>query len=369
MNWAIVKLYCGESGKAGYYNSQELGLARALASKNINVTVIYPERDRTEQELEEVEERVCVLRIPCKAFGVHAFYNLGFILERKIDVVHLNSDNQIFAPAVMKFCKKHHIFCYNYIGTVYSDTGNILKKYFMKLITFRNIAYFRKTPVIAKTSAVKQQLEERKVKRIETIPVGLDILQIKKDGRDKGIIRKDLNLPKDKQLLLFVGRLEEYKRPFAALELLKSLGSAYYLIIIGNGSLKEELKNQISKYGLGEQISYFQKVPNISMYQYYKACDYYINFNTHEIFGMSILEAMYQGCTVVARKAPGPEEIIENGISGYLCTTDEEMKEVILTDKGSDIGKQAEKRILSSFTWEQSGERIVQFVNDRRAES
>ena len=49
MNWAIVELYCGESGKLGYYNSQELGLARALALKNINVTIVYPDREKKEQ--------------------------------------------------------------------------------------------------------------------------------------------------------------------------------------------------------------------------------------------------------------------------------------------------------------------------------
>ena len=48
MNWAIVELYCGESGKLGYYNSQELGLARALALKNINVTIVYPDREKKE---------------------------------------------------------------------------------------------------------------------------------------------------------------------------------------------------------------------------------------------------------------------------------------------------------------------------------
>lgn len=367
MNWAIVELYCGESGKLGYYNSQELGLARALALKNINVIIVYPDREKKEQMLEEVEEHICILRVPCKTFGVHAFYDLGFLLEGEIDVVHLDSDNQMFAPTVASFCKKHDIFFYHYIGTVYSDTKNRLKGYIMKYVSFRNILCFRKSPVIVKTQAVRRCLEERKVRKIEVIPVGLDITQIEKDNRDQKTVCRELGLPVDKQILLFVGRLEEYKRPFAALELLKHLGNSYFLVIIGDGSLKGELKDRIYKEGLEEQIFYLERVPNTLMYQYYKACDYYINFNTHEIFGMSILEAMYQGCTTVARRAPGPEEIIEDGVSGYLCSSDEEMRKVIVADKNSDIGKQAEQRIASSFTWDKSAERILQFVNNRRS--
>lgn len=364
-NWAIVELYCGESGKLGYYNSQELGLARALASNKINVTIVYPDKARKKPELEQVEERICILRVPCRTIGVHAFYNLDFLVERGIEVVHLDSDNQMFAPKAMRFLRKHHIFFYNYIGTVYSDTENPWKKSLMKLIANRNIAAFRKSPVVAKTAAVRRCLEEQGVTQIETIPVGLDTTQIKKESCNRGDVCRELGLPEEKQLLLFVGRLEAYKRPFAALELLKELGAAYYLVMIGTGSLKAELRNRIRAEGLERQISYFEKIPNRSMYQYYQVCDYYINFNTHEIFGMSILEAMYQRCTVVARRAPGPEEIIENGISGYLCATDEEMKQVILSEKKPEMGKRAEERILTAFTWEQSARRLIEFVRSR----
>lgn len=365
MNWAIIELYCGESGKLGYYNSQELGLARALAIKGINVTIIYPEREKEIRTQEEIEERICILKVPCRTLGVHSFYKLDFLLEKKIDVVHLDSDNQMFAPEVMKFCRKHHIFFYNYIGTPYSDTENIIKKTLMKFISFRNIHYFKTSIVAAKTVAVKKCLEKKGVENIEVIPVGLDTTQIKKDSGDIGNIRSELGFPENKRILLFVGRLEDYKRPFAALELLKSLGSLYYLVIIGNGSLREEVGERIKKEGLEEQTSYFEKIPNKLMYQYYKACDYYVNFNTHEIFGMSILEAMYQGCIVVARRAPGPEEIIEDGVSGYLCSTDEEMKNVIKTEKNEYIGQKAEERIFTNFTWEKSVEKFIRLSEGR----
>ena len=364
-NWAILELYCGESGKLGYYNSQELGLARALSVKGINVTIVYPVKGLEQIEVHEVETHISVMRIPCRSFGVHAFYNLSFLLDRKIDVVHLDSDNQMYAPSVMKFCKKNGIFFYNYVGTIYSDTENFFKKLFMRAVSQRNIRYFRKTIVSAKTDTLRKELNRRGVGNVKLVPVGLDITQICESEKSKKEIRSHLNLPEDKKILLFVGRLEQYKRPLAALKLLRILGKEYCIIVIGSGSLKEAFKDEIQRLDISGDVFYYEKIANSDMYQYYHACDCFVNFNDHEIFGMSILEAMYQKCIVVARKGPGPNEIIENGISGFLCSTDEEMADVIRNGIKSNIGVCARERVLSHFTWEKSADLLIRIVEDK----
>lgn len=363
MKWAILKLYCGGSGKIGYYNSQEIGLARALASRGEDVIIVNPKREKQKEQLEKLENKIYILDVPSRSFGVHSFYKLDFLLEKKIDIVHLNSDNQIFAPKVMKFCQKHHIPFYNYIGTIYSDTENAFKKFLMSIISRRNISYFRKTPVVTKTFAVKQQLEQLGIKNIKNIPVGLDTTQITKEIQDPKIIRKQLGLPDNKKILLFVGRLENYKRPFAALDILQDLGDTFYLVIIGDGHLAKKLNDSIHQ-NFQNSVLYLPKVPNSFMFQYYQACDWFINLNTHEIFGMSIMEAMYQGCLVAARKAPGPEEIIEDKISGYLCNSDQEIIDIIKTAKPNDMGYSAKERIISHFTWDQSAKQLLDFVTE-----
>lgn len=361
MKWAILKLYYNGSEETGYYNSQETGLARALASLGEDVIIVDPKRNIKIEQLKKFENRIHILYVPSKTIGIHSFYKLNFLLEKKIDVVHLNSDNQIFAPEIIKFCRKHHILFYNYIGTIYSDTNNFFKKKLTGIITHRNIFYFKRSPVVTKTLAVRKQLEKLGITNIKNIPVGLDTTQFMTNVVDKRRARENLNLPDNKIILLFVGRLEKYKRPFASLEILKQLGNAYHLIIIGDGSLAQELQNRIHRE-FNKSVSYFSRVPNSSMYQYYTACDWYINLNTHEIFGMSILEAMYQGCLVVARRAPGPEEIIENRISGYLCDSDREMTEIIKTASENNIKQQAVQRIISRFTWNQSAKQLLEFI-------
>ena len=181
---------------------------------------------------------------------------------------------------------------------------------------------------------------------------------IRKTAESRAELRRGLALPEELKLLLFVGRLEAYKRPFAALELLERLGGQYGLVVIGDGSLSERFQETAAEKGLLDRFFYFRRVPNVEMYRYYAACDYFVNFNTHEIFGMSILEAMYQGCVVAARRAPGPEQIIEDGVSGFLCSSDQEMDQVFSDPRTERMGEAAEKRIQDCFTWDRTAEQI-----------
>ena len=66
---------------------------------------------------------------------------------------------------------------------------------------------------------------------------------------------------------------------------------------------------------------------------------------------MSILEAMYHGCTVIANHAPGPDVIIQNGQSGWLV--DDSTQTIALLSKNKKLCKETiQRRILDNFIWE-----------------
>jgi len=121
-------------------------------------------------------------------------------------------------------------------------------------------------------------------------------------------------------VFIFVGRLDPYKQPLDLVPLLQAAPD-WYAIIIGRGSLGDELTRRLTDAGLLDRCRLIPQLPNEQVHVYYHACDAFVNLNPNEIFGMSLLEAMYAGCPPVARHAPGPDLIIENGISGLLCST------------------------------------------------
>ena len=85
-----------------------------------------------------------------------------------------------------------------------------------------------------------------------------------------------------------------------------------------------------------------------------------MSLNEEEILGVAILESMYYACKVVAWKAPGPDLIIENGKTGWLAESNEEVIERILNT--IDVGEEARRRVMSEFTWESSAKKIIAVI-------
>lgn len=352
MRFGIVELYCGASGQKGFYNSQELGLARAMKPLGYEPVVFYPDKSLTRRLEESTSDGIPVVRVPAKAVGVHGRYDWNILLEYGVEAVQIGSDNQLFAPDLLRFCDRHHIPVYNYIGTAGSDTGNAVKAALMGLAYRRSIRAFKRHKCFAKTPAVAKQLEGYGITDVEVAPVGLDLSVIPEIMEPRAALRKRLGLPGDKTLLLFVGRLDAYKRPLEAVRLLEKLPEAV-LVMIGMGSMDAEVEREAQTLGVWDAMLRIARLPNDQVQQYYAACDYYVNFNPKEIFGMSLLEAMYQDCAVLACHAPGPDFIIEDGVSGFLAEDTAEMAELVRAGVRPSPGA-ARRRILEHFVWDRT---------------
>lgn len=359
MRIAILQLYCGQSGKNGYYNNQLLGLAKAYAELGHEIFVVFPDKNLKKMENELFATNIEVLRMPAKTFGVHSFYDLDFLINYKIDMVHLNSDNQAYVPNVIDFCKRHQIRQYNYVGTLYSDSENKLKQFIMKFFSLRDIRYYKKSKTFVKTEYVLEQMRKKGVSEAKVVPVGLDFDVIPEIKETKEECRKKLGLSMEKKILLYVGRLEEYKRPLDAIDVLTKLSDQYVLVVIGAGELKDVFLKKINGLNLNSRVVYIESVPNVKIHNYYRAADCFLNFNYQEIFGMSILEALYQECPVIARHAPGPDTIIKNGETGFLCNTVAEMCEKV-EKINSDMGARGKRNVEKEFSWKAASEAFLE---------
>ena len=379
MNITFLKLYITDELNSSFYNSQEIGLAKA-------VTEVYPEHrvnivllSRGESRVEKITDKVTLHVVKAKGVGHHGMLrrgvagepdneeNLGLdiIKELKTDVLHLLADNMLYAPNVIRYCRKNGIKYHLYIGTLFTDSNKWYRKALDRLMMSRNIAEYRRSPVYVKTPGVQKQCEELGIKA-ELAPVGLNKEDVVLSERPVEEIRAEYGIPTDKKVLLFVGRLEEYKHPLDAVDVLRQLGTGYHLVVVGQGALEDALKAKTTEYSLTESVTLLPKVPNAEMKDLYKACDYFVNFNPDEIYGMSILEAMAHKCLVLAINAPGPDFLIKDGETGYLCESVEAMtqrirKIVQKSEAGqqtnsetdwSDVTSNARDYVSAHLTWD-----------------
>lgn len=365
MRIGIVELYCGESGKKGFYNNQELGIARAYKKKGYDVIIFYPQNINDSILEDVVEDSIRILYIPSIIIGNHSKYDWNILKQYSVDLIQIGSDNQLFAPGLIRFCDNNNILLYNYIGTVTSDTNSIVKSYLMRFLFFRNIAVYRKHKCFAKTIFVKKKLEQYGIKDVLVAHVGLDTSIIPNVTADEHSIRREFSIPDNTKVLLYVGRMEEYKRPFEALHLLTTLPEHYMLIMIGTGSLDSQVDYLINESNIRRRVIRIKRIPNGEIHQYYKIADYFINFNTKEVFGMSILEAMYQGCTVIAFHAPGPDEIITDNIDGFLVNTIDEMRSIILADRNI-VKEIVRQKVLEHFIWDETVDRFDSWIKEQQ---
>ncbi len=349
-------------GEKGFYNSQEIGLAKALSNKFEEI-IIYKLCYKSQKSITETVEgfdNIKMKIIAARNIGINGIIDIN-ILNKSIDILIYFSDTQLCVPRVYKWCLKNNVKFVPYIGAVESHSSNKINKFIINLIFNRNINVYKRCNCKVKTPKVGSKLMNYGVKNIAVAPVGLDMSLLKNNYKDtdKNFLKNKWGYKEEDKIILFIGRLEEEKRPIEMLEIIKDLyeiDNSYKLLMVGKGRLKDEVNKKIKQYNLQKCVKLISDIKNSNIWEIYCMSEAFINLNRQEIFGMSILEAMYYECKVIAWHAPGPDFIIDNNISGYLVSSNLEVINCI-KNKVLDTRISHEK-IINNFTWENTAEKI-----------
>ena len=349
----------GNFGQKGFYNAQEIGLAKAL-DKYFDAVYIYklvPESMSRSDEKIDNTKNVILHSIPSKSFGINGLPDVS-VLDTTLDVLVYFSDTQISVPKVYNWAVKNKVKFYPYIGVLESHSTSNWKKLLMDTLFKRNLKVYRKSHCFVKTPTVEKKLRGMGVDKISVMPVGLDLSLLHQDYElaDKIALKGKYGFDATDRVLLFIGRLIDEKQPVRMLDILNQIRQQdknYKLLMVGTGPLRAVVNEKIREYGLVDAVD---KIPNSDIWELYRFADCFVNLNQQEIFGMAILEAMYYGCKVVAWRAPGPKLIIEDGKFGYLVEDDDSACKRIM--ENVDVSAESHKRILQSFTWDNAAKII-----------
>ncbi len=373
MQLGLLVTSVGAFGGKGFYNLQEVGLAKALAHMVDRVVVYKLISSDGEKRVEQIDgsKNATMHFMPVKSIGNNGKINVNE-LDSSLDALIYFSDTQFALPKVARWAKKNGVALYPYIGVIESHAESTVKRLLINTLFRRNLAVYKRKHCFVKTPHVAARLAARGVKHTTVTPVGLDraLLQINYADADIASLKNKYGYEKDDRVLLFIGRFAEEKHPERMIDILAKVrerDTSYRLLMVGKGELHEATEQRAREMGLDDAVKFIDRIPNSDIWELYRIADAFVNLSEQEIFGMAILEAMYYGCHVVAFHAPGPDYIIEDGINGDLADSAEAAVEKLLM--ATDYAAAAHTRIAEHFTWESVAEKMVEIIKQEREQA
>src|SRR6056297_1981899 len=161
-----------------------------------------------------------------------------------------------------------------------------------------------------------------------------------------------------KQLITFVGKLTDFK----GIDLLIKAAQKYekefpgiMTLIIGHGELLEDLKKQAENLNL-KNLYFLGDLPQKELPAFYSSADLSVVPSRIEPFGLVAVEALACGTPVIASKAGGLPDFINQEVGRLFKMDDSEdlADKIIMALKNNDKkekGETAAKYALDKFSW------------------
>ncbi|MEW6079434.1 MAG: glycosyltransferase [Thermodesulfobacteriota bacterium] len=163
-----------------------------------------------------------------------------------------------------------------------------------------------------------------KPSRMVTIPNAINLDKTRLTAPDIDACRRELGIPTEMKVVGMVGRLVEVKNFNLYIEAAaKVLGQKIpaVFLIIGEGPLRDTLEQQTVAAGLKDRFI-FTGFRN-DVFRLVGMMDLFVLCSRSETNPIALMEAMASGKPVIATDVGGVPEIVEHGVNGWLCPSDD----------------------------------------------
>jgi len=283
--------------------------------------LIFQGGEKIEKELSEMGIKVLVSNSLKKKISIKAFKDIYmFIKKNDISIIHTHLIKPYAIAGLLNiFLRKKFIF--NYHGLFLSN--NIYYGAFEKIV-YRLIHFI--INLLGTVNAVlvpSRRSKELLMKETHLFPVptvyynGYNIQS--NNSQNSSVVEKIQEIKKGGIIIAMVARLQIQKRIDRAIDIFKTihlLKKNIFLLIFGDGELKQKLIEQAKVSGIESKIIFFDYVTNlISYYSYF---DILLFTSEWEGTPLSMFEAMANKVPMVAPDVGGFKEIIEENNCGII---------------------------------------------------
>jgi glycosyltransferase involved in cell wall biosynthesis len=143
------------------------------------------------------------------------------------------------------------------------------------------------------------------------------------------------------------------------------------LVVIGDGTERPRLEKLARELDIGERVRFQGRQSRAQVAEAMRIATVFALLSRYEGLGCVYLEAMSSGKPVIACRGQGIEEVIENGVNGFLIGPEdlpgliEVLSELLQkVDVQRRIGEAARRTILQGFTQEQQAARLFHLYQE-----
>jgi glycosyltransferase involved in cell wall biosynthesis len=217
----------------------------------------------------------------------------------------------------------------------------------------------RATVNLCTSTAMVRELNGHGVERVELWPGGVNTDQFHPSRRSAAMRTRLSGGHPDSSLLLYAGRLSAEKGIERLLPILRAVPQAR-LALVGGGPHRSALEKHFA--GLPVHMAGFLHGDELA--QAFASCDVFVMPSETETLGLVVLEAMVSAVPVVAARAGGIPDMIEDGVNGFLFDREAQAAAIVqrlVSDRTEReaIGTAARAAALSR-SWETATCRLVE---------
>lgn len=314
-------------------------LAQSLAEAGHTVMVVAP--SQTGRSCQEKDGKYKITRIRSlplpfrKNLRVSVTYDreMKRVIERfRPDIMHVHTQltvgltalrvaNQLGVPVVAT----NHVMPDNMINNVKALTP--VKRPATYLMNEYGILLYRGSRrIIMPTASVLSLFNlERLGAPALAISNGIDLSKYTV-RRPKKYIYEKFDIPTDKQIVCWVGRLDGEKHLPVAVEAFAHLAADHpdiHFLMVGQGVMAGALIDQVTELGIDERFTFTGPVSEEDKYELHRTATLFVVPSPNELQCLAMLESMACGKPIVAVEAGALGELVHHDENGYLVTVDD----------------------------------------------
>ncbi|MEO0090047.1 MAG: sugar transferase [candidate division WOR-3 bacterium] len=254
---------------------------------------------------------------------------------KNYDIVHTHTSKGGFIGRLAAKIRRIKLIIHTAHGFAFHEYSSPITTFFYSLLERLASYWCNKIILLNKKDwELAKKYNIGNEKKLVLIYNGIDYQRIK-NILPNFAIRQKFNLNEEDFLITFVGRLSKQKNPevliWAIKELLKEkIDRKIFLLLIGEDmGMKERLIKLIDNFKINDYVGFLDFISNpIAII---KASDCFVLPSLWEGMPIALLEAMASGIPIIASNIKGNNEIITDGVNGFLFSPNnyQELKEKI----------------------------------------